>query len=201
MQLDFWFDPICPFTWNTSRWAVNAAGERDLEITWRPFSLAIKNGDSTPEQYREPVQFALGLVRVTQALIDAGQGQQVGDAYREWGRRIHQEQQHTFDVADSLVAAGIDPSFATAADDPSIDAAINASMDEALGLGGDDVGVPIIAWDHEGTRVGFFGPVVMAAPEGAEAGALWDLVVASAAFPELTELKRRRSGDLTLAQP
>ncbi len=74
--VDFWFDASCPWTWITSRWIVEVAGERDLDVVWHPFSLAVLNEDKDiPEGYRKHVEDArLG------AQVAAGVAAECGNA-------------------------------------------------------------------------------------------------------------------------
>lgn len=199
MALDFWFDPGCPWTWITSRWAVDVAEQRGMDIRWRLFSLGIKNGllgDEAPEGVPEPivrgVRFSHRALRVLEAVRQQDEAG-VGPLYAELGRRIHHDEQVDFDLAEALTATGLDPSLAAAADDESYDAAVESSMQEGLALVGDDVGVPILGFEaDDGGAVGFFGPIVSPAPTGKDALRLYDAVEAAATLPGFYELKRTR---------
>ncbi len=196
MKIDFWFDPICPWCWVTSRWITSIADERDLDITWRSISLKLKN-EITDEghPFFGPASFTHGLLRVTEAMRAGGDEALIGAAYREWGRRIHQNgERDPFDVAESLTAAGVDPAYAAAAGDDQWEAAVVAELDEGIGLVGADVGTPIIAVTFDdGRREAFFGPVITSVPEGDMALQLWDGLVALMEVPQLYELKRTRT--------
>jgi len=185
--VDFFFDPGCPWTWVTSRWLVEAATERDLTIHWRPYSLKVKHGDDRAEKHREREEASHRALRVIVALDEALGNDAVGAFYTERGYRVFGGE-GAEDLAGVLVAAGLDPAFAEAAEDTAHDPAIEASMEEAHQLAGDGSGSPIIS--IEGTGRGYFGPVLTAVP--ADAGALWDLVVGLTSIPELHELKRDR---------
>jgi hypothetical protein len=200
MQLNFWFDPACPWTWNTSRWATEVADRRsDVTITWRTFSLEAKNADvDLPDEIRHRVERSHRYLRVVEAARAAGHADRIGALYTELGRRIHHEDQIDLDIAAVLAAVGLPPGLAASADDPSLDTVIDESMREALDLAGDDVGVPIIGVPVGGGQTGFFGPIVLEAPTGVEALELFDLVLAAAAMPTFTELKRARNGDPVL---
>ena len=189
--VDFWFDPACPWTWVTSRWLVVAAEERDFTITWRPYSLKIKNGDGVPEQYRENVEQSHRALRVI-ARLAAEVGNDAVDAfYTERGHRFFDGDGTFPDLAEVLEAAGLDPAYAAAADDVAYDAAIQASMDHAHALAGDSNGSPILS--IRGTGRGFFGPLLTAVPDTKASTQLWDALETLFEIPELHELKRDRA--------
>lgn len=190
----FYFDPVCPWTWVTSRWLVEAAEQRDLTVTWLPYSLLIKNGDDVPEEYRSQVEVGHRALRVIVALGAAEGNAAVHAFYTELGHRLHGDDGDPA-LDATLTAAGLDASYASAADDERHDAAIEASMDDAHGLAGTGSGSPIIAL--AGTGRGFFGPVLTAVPSGDTAGVLWDHVAALSAIPEMHELKRDRAVEPT----
>ncbi len=191
----FFFDPVCPWTWMTSRWLVDAAEQTGATVEWHNLSLAVVNADrEIPEQYRAAVQASIKAHRVIAALLADGEQGLVGDFYTEWGRRAHHDgvEPSATLVAEVAGAVGADR-WAAAADDESWDAAIERSTAEGQELaGGDDVGSPVLAFGSP--RVGVFGPIVSPPPEGAAAVALLDQVVAAASNPAFFELKRGRTG-------
>lgn len=195
MTLDFWFDPICPFCWVTSRWVERVAPHRDLEVDWRPISLLYKNGiDDQPDHpYYPRAARTRDLLRVVEAARAAGHADRIGELYTEYGRFIHHRQELDFDVADVLDGLGLDPALAAALDDESWDVEIRAAMDEGLGLTGLDVGTPLLAFDGRDGRIGVFGPVIVDLPELDEALELWDGFVKMAENPTFFELKRTRN--------
>ena len=204
MKLTFWFDPACPWTWNTSRWITGVTAQRpEVEVDWRSFSLKIKNADVDLPDFIVPrITASHALLRVVEAARAAGHGDRVGALYTELGRRIHHEDELEFDVAEVLAALGLPVELAAAADDESLDPVIEASMGEALDLAGDDVGVPIIRFPGGDQPVGFFGPILIEVPTGDEALKLFDAVAAAASLPAFTELKRaRKSGPVLPAEP
>lgn len=189
MQVDIWVDPICPFCWMTSRWLVSVASDRDLDIRWRPISLLRKNGLGPGDAYYDHASATHRMLRVIVGAGDAA----AGDLYAAFGRHIHHEGATEVDIAGVLAELGLDAALAAAADDESFDAAIAASMDEALALVGDDVGTPIIAIDGPDGRVGLFGPVITRMGTHEECLRLWDGFVAMATAPGFFELKRTRT--------
>lgn len=195
MNVRFYFDPACPWCWLTSRWMTEeVAPHRDLDIDWRPISLAVRNeGRDIPEKYRKPSEWTFKLLRIVEALRADGKADQVGAFYTELGNRIHRDENRDFDAADALAAAGIDTSYASAFDDPGFDAAVRASTKEAEEIAGDDVGTPIIAYEVDGEWKGYFGPVIPAVVRGEDALRLWDGLSALIQTEGFYELKRTRT--------
>ena len=103
MNVRFYFDPICPWCWVTSRWLADVvAPERDLDIDWRSISLAVRNeGRDMPEEYREPTRRTFQMLRVAEALRADGHADQIGALYTEFGTRIHRDEQLDFDLAEA----------------------------------------------------------------------------------------------------
>lgn len=194
MKIDFWFDPICPWCWLTSRWVNVVTAERDLEVTWRPISLFLKNSPEPDDEYYEAILWTRNLLRVVEAVRAAGHEDRIGELYTRFGTHIHHEGNHDFHVADDLEALGLDPKLAGALDDDSFDTTIQAAMDDGLALTGQDVGTPLIAFDGtDGKRVGLFGPVISQVPTGDAALAAWDAFVTLAQTAGFWETKRDRS--------
>ena len=127
---DFYFDPMCPFAWVTSRWAIEVEQVRDVVFRWRVMSLAVLNaGKELPEQYQE---FMKSRVRVR---FGSSSPRRLGTAmrsscrYTELGNRIHVEGNTIPDaalVADAIAAAGLDADLIDAMDDESLDEAVLA---------------------------------------------------------------------------
>ncbi|MEJ7583639.1 MAG: DsbA family protein [Acidimicrobiales bacterium] len=195
MHVTVWFDPGCPWCWNTSRWLESLVTQRSLDIEWRPFSLGLKNmddNDDVSEQHQAAGRRNLRLLRLIEATRRAGHDDRIGDLYTELGRHIHHDDDPDVDPALAVGAIGLDPGLAQGTEDGTLDLVIRASMAEALALAGDDSGVPIVAFGSGPDRVGFFGPILTEVPTGAAAGALFDSLVGVATVPGFVELKRRR---------
>jgi hypothetical protein len=201
MDVSFYFDSMCPWTWMTSRWLVEVASQRDLDITWRTFSLAVLNeGQEYPPELLAavpdlPAKVALGkqILRIVEALREAGRNDDIGRFYTECGQRFHvaalpPERSH---LEEAAKAAHVDDQLA-AADDEGRDAVLRASIDEALDRAGPDVGSPVLALD--GNARGAFGPIVSPPPQGEDVGRLWDVLVTLHSMPEFLEVKRGRTG-------
>ncbi len=142
--VELFFDPGCAWTWVTSRWLVAAAAERDLHITWRPYSLKMKNGDAIAKDRRAPADASHGALRVVVALDASVGNEAVGRFYAERGYRAFGGD-GADDVAGTLTTAGLDAAFAGAAHDESLDGVIETSMKEAHRLAGDGSGSPILS--------------------------------------------------------
>jgi len=194
-QVDFWIDPGCPFCWATARWAVDEVmPHRDIEITWRPISLFVKNRPDPDSAYHEVTKFTHGLLRVLESVRSTDGNDGVFRLYWEFGSRIHHDEDRSFDPAKALAEVGLDETHAAAFDDDSWDDLILASMDEALELVGDDVGTPIIALENsDGARAGYFGPVISRVPSTDKSLAMWDALVAMTDVDSFFELKRTRT--------
>lgn len=190
----FWFDPGCPFCWLASKWVREVTEERELDVTWEPISLLLKNQPGDDNPWKDRMAWTHGLLRVVESVRAAEGNAAVGELYLELGRRIHHDQQAFFDATEALQTVGLDPVHAGAADDPRWDAEIERKMADAFEIVGTDVGTPIIAVRDDGRWTGLFGPVLSAPVEGKDAVQLWDNVVWLAALPQFYELKRSRSG-------
>lgn len=192
---DFWFDPLCPFAWISSRWILEVEQVRDVSVTWHVMSLAYLNQDKDiPDDYREMLRPAWGPVRVCIAAEQRHGREVLLGLYTAMGKRIHHEQQPISRemIAAAVAEVGLEPDLVDAMDDSSLDEAVAASHHEGMDQVGDEVGTPTIA--IEGAA--FFGPVLSKIPRGEEAGQLWDGCVAVAKVPYFYELKRSRTGEL-----
>lgn len=189
---EFWFDPLCPWAWMTSRWMMEVQQVRPVDVTWSVMSLAVLNeGRDLPENYRKMVDRAWGPVRVIIAAVEQYGDKVTKPLYDAMGTRIHLggEKDYAAVIVPALEEVGLDTSLARFADTDEHDEALRASHQRAIDLVGDDVGTPVISVEGET----FFGPVVTPAPKGEAAGRLWDGCVLVAGTPGFYELKRSRT--------
>ncbi|MBM6404248.1 DsbA family protein [Phycicoccus sp. CSK15P-2] len=188
---EFWFDPLCPWAWMTSRWMGEVQEVRDVHVTWSVMSLAVLNeGRDLPEEYAALMEQGWGPVRVVVAARREHGDDIVKPLYDALGTRIHHEQQeYPAAIAGALEELGLPAELADAATSDTYDEELRASHQRAIDLVGDDVGTPVVAVDG----VAFFGPVVTPAPKGEAAGLLWDGCVLVARTPGFYELKRSRT--------
>ena len=201
----YWFDPVCPFCWITSRWVKQVVELRPMSIEWRFISLRIINDERDyenefPSHYERSHAGGLRLLRVCAAARDAHGADVVGPLYsaigeayweveQEEARERREEVAWGDGVTDALAAAGLPTELAAAADDESWDDVISRESDEALSLTGRDVGTPIIQIGPP-DGLAFFGPVISRIPTPERALELWDHVVGLTKFPGFAELKR-----------
>jgi len=205
-DIHFYWDPVCPFAWMTSRWVEKVAAQKEYRVDYRFISLRILNAgvdyaEQFPPEYEQMHTAGLRMLRVA-ARARAEHGRQVmGDLYTALGTAVWDvdppESQEAFaatigsveHVRTALERIGLPADLADALDDESWDAEITAETDEALALTGRDVGTPIIQF-RPPDGLAFFGPVISRMPSDAEAVELWDHVVGLASFAGFAEMKR-----------
>jgi hypothetical protein len=193
-QVEFWFDPSCPWAWMTSRWVDEVAKYRDLDVTWSIMSLAVLNeNNDVPESYRSFFPRALRYTRLVAAVKELHGQEFVKPLYDALGTRIHPGGRKDVDavVAESLAEVGLPADLIQYSNTDEFDPQMRESHFDGINRVGQDVGTPVIAVNG----VAFFGPVISPAPKGEEAVALWDGTVAVASYPGFFEIKRTRTAD------
>jgi 2-hydroxychromene-2-carboxylate isomerase len=193
-DVDFHFDVMCPWAYQTSKWVRTASQQRDIHITWRFFSLEeVNREEGKKHPWERPWAYGWSLLRIAALLRRQPDGNDAVDRFYEAaGRALHEDGRkvHTPEgAAEVLTEAGLDPAAVERAiEDQSTHDEVRTDHQRVLDLGG--FGVPTLVLD--GTAP-LFGPVVTPAPEGEEAGRLWDLVAGWAEFPHLYELRRPKT--------
>ncbi len=195
-DVQFWFDPVCPWAWITSRWMLEVEKVRPVRTDWRIMSLAYLNlmqheGKGLTEEYQERMSRAWGPIRVCAAAAEHSGPEILGPLYTALGTRFHNaaRREDPAVITEALAEVGLPESLVKAATSTEYDEAIKRSHHEAFDDVGLDVGTPVM-------RIGghaIFGPVVTPAPKGEAAGRLWDGVVLVTETDGFFELKRTRN--------
>ena len=194
-DVQFWFDPLCPWAWITSRWMLEVEKVRPVRTEWRIMSLAYLNliqheGKGLSEEYLERMGKAWGPIRVVAAAAQQRGPGVLGPLYTAIGTRYHVQgrREDPQAIPEALAEVGLPADLASAAESIELDQVIKDSHNEAFDDVGLDVGTPVIR--IRGHAI--FGPVVTPAPRGEAAGLLWDGVALVTATDGFFELKRSR---------
>ncbi len=193
---DFWFDPLCPWAWITSRWMLEVEQVRDIHTEWHVMSLAILNAGRSElsDEYKARMARAKGPVRVCIAAEQMKGRDILLPLYTAIGNRFHLEQRGRAEgeaevvIEEALAELGLPASLAGAATSEEFDDLLEASHRAGMDPVGDQVGTPVI--HYNGSAI--FGPVVTPAPKGEAAGRLWDGVLLVTGTDGFFELKRTR---------
>jgi 2-hydroxychromene-2-carboxylate isomerase len=202
-DVEFFFDPICPWAWITSRFTIEVAEQRDLDIEWRFICLRIVNeekdyGKDFPQGYVNAHGGGRRMLRVAAAARDDGGNDAVAALYTALGEQLHtggrakeiREGDYSV-IGEAVELSGLPAALSAAADDEGYDAVLREETDAALARTGKDVGTPIITFAPGTDReASFFGPVIARIPRGDEALRIWDAVEMLASTPGFAELKR-----------
>jgi predicted DsbA family dithiol-disulfide isomerase len=193
MDVTYFFDPVCPFTWRTSRWLTAVAPERELTLHWRAFSLSILNShDDMPEEYRPMMVASSRALRLVEALRADRRDDAIAAFYTELGNRTHDAETMLSDeiVVQAAEAAGIEQPKAIL-DDESWDSSVRESHETAMKLAGPDIGSPVLHID--GATRGLHGPIIDVVPALPDGLAIWDATATLMKIDTFFEVKRGRS--------
>lgn len=197
---EFFFDPVCPWAWITSRWVKEVQAQRSYEVSWKFISLRFVNearGYGENSQYEQIHNAGLRALRVASAARAYGGNPAVDAYYSRLGRAVHNEGNREMLVGSAqdflarvLDEAGLPTDLARSLDETTHDELIRHETETALERTGRDVGTPIITFfPNTASAASLFGPVVPKIPRGEEALKLWDAVV-TIAGSGVAEIKR-----------
>ena len=189
--VDFWFDPLCPWAWMTSRWMEEVTRVRAVDVRWHVMSLAVLNEGNEEWADDHAGDSAWGPVRVIVAAAELHGEKYIKALYDAMGTRRHPggRSDTAAIIAESLAEVGLPAELAEHAGTDAFDRQLRASHAAGIALVGQDVGTPVVAING----VGFFGPVVTPAPTGEQAARLFDGLVLMTGVPGFYELKRTRT--------
>jgi len=193
-RVEFFFDPMCPWAYQASKWIREVQERAAIEIAWRFFSLEEINlvaGKKHP--WERAWSYGWSQMRVG-AWIRRESQDSIGRWYAAAGEAFHEHAVKTQDpdVHRELVSQiGFPGAVDAALDDPTTADEVRADHDEAVARYG-AFGVPVIVLPG-GHAV--FGPVVTPAPTGDAALHLWDLVLGWREFPRLYEMRHPKTAD------
>jgi predicted DsbA family dithiol-disulfide isomerase len=194
-SVDFWMDPLCPWSWLTARWLHEVQEQGRVDVTWHVMSLAILNeGQELPEEWRDFPGQSWQVSRATQAVLNEAPASYV-PFVMALGTRWHSEGRRDLDaiLAEAAAECGLPEAVVAVASTDALDEEVRLSHKQAVFLGGPDVGSPILGFHREdGEQVGFYGPVVSRVPTGEEAVRLFDATQTLATTSGFFELKRTR---------
>jgi len=193
-SVDFHFDPLCPYAYQTSKWIRAVREQIGIEISWRFFSLEeINRVEGKKHPWEREWTFGWSLMRIG-AMLRRTSMDDLDRWYERIGRALHEEglRPHRPEVArELLVELGLDPGVVDAAiaDDTTNDEVL---ADHRRVTGAAGYGVPTLFFgDHC-----LFGPVLVDPPLDEAAVRLWEAVTAWVEFPDLYELQQPKTREI-----
>lgn len=194
--VDFWFDPVCPYSWTASGWLHEVGQRRTLTLHHHVLSLYLLNQDRTDiaPEYRRNVEASRGPAKVATAVTTRCGPEALAAFYTAFGKRVFDvwrrpttAEYHEV-IAASLAEVGLPADLKDAMESEEYDEAMRTSHDGGVALVGSEVGTPITCIEG----VAFFGPVLNAIPRGEHALQVFEGVRMLAGYPQFFELKRTR---------
>ena len=188
------FDPLCPWTWRTSRWLIDVTGRLGLPLSYRAFELS--DGaplDAVPDQHRAGARASRSFLRVVEAAHARDDDEVIAAFYTSYGTAVHEgKASPSRELIEAALTEAGGRDYLAVLDDASLDIDVAAARRVAQVLSGDDAGSPVIVLSTGDGQRGFFGPVLAPIPTGGDADQLWQVVTGFAALTQVFEIKRRR---------
>ena len=191
-EVDFHFDVMCPYAYQTSLWIREVRDLNGLRINWRFFSLEeINRPEGKKHPWEREWSYGWSMMRIG-ALLRRSSMDDLDRWYALAGRALHVEgrKPHRPEVAKELLEElGLDPALVDQAmADATTGDEVLAEHNRVVDAGG--YGVPTLFFP-DGQCL--FGPVLIDPPTGPAALRLWEAVVAWTEFPHLYELQRPKT--------
>jgi len=189
--VDFWFDPISPWAWLTSRWLLDVQEVRPVKLVWHVLSMSVTgDGADVSEDKRARLDAARAPVRVALAVGEQFGQEQLGAFYTALGARIHvQNEDCGREVLEAaLDDVGLPAELADLGYTGDNDDDLHPALGEAIQLVSLESGSPVTKIDG----AAFSGPVFSPRPHGEEAGQIFDAIARLDAFSGFRELARAR---------
>jgi hypothetical protein len=193
--VDFWFDPVCPYSWIGSRWIPEVERQRPVRLRWHVMSLYLLNRGRNPDvSYVAYLEQVHGTARVATAVAVRHGSEALRDVYTAYGTQIFDHWRYA--EADECRAAmgaalrevTLPAGLVDAFDTPAYDDALARSHAAAIAPVGDEAGTPTI---HLGDTA-FYGPILNSIPRGEDALRVFDGARMLCGFDDFYELKRTR---------
>lgn len=197
--VDFHFDVMCPYAYQTSLWMREVRDRLGVEVTWRFFSLEeVNRAEGKKHPWEREWSYGWSMMRVG-ARLRRDDPALLDDWYARAGAALHVDgrKPHRPEVARHLLAEmGLDPGLVDEAiADPTTTDEVRAEHEAVLAGGG--WGVPTLHFPDSDDW--FFGPVLVEPPTGDAAVRLWELVCGWRELPHLYEVQRpKRPADIAL---
>ncbi len=163
-RVDFHFDVLCPYAYQTSKWIRDVRNQNDLEINWKFFSLEEVNRiEGKKHPWERDWSYGWSIMRIG-AILRRNNMDDLDRWYERSGRALHEEGMriHDRDVARRLLSElDLDPGVVDESiADQSTHDEIKADHNRVMDVGG--YGVPTLFFgDHA-----LFGPVLIDPPSG-----------------------------------
>ncbi len=199
-DVDLYLDPVCPFSWVTARWLLDAAQSTHTPVALRQMSLAVLNegqdANAADAKQRHMMERSTRLGRLFAAAVGERGPDAFAGLYDSIGRRIHvrRDELTPATIRDALAENGLEEGLAEALDDSSFDEAVRQAHGASQDALGDEAGSPIIAVDGRA----FSGPVLTRTPDARDGVRLLEAVLTMAGVPEFAALQRPYQGPPTI---
>ena len=204
-SVDFHFDVMCPYAYQTSKWIRDVRSQNGIEINWRFFSLEeVNRVEGKKHPWEREWSYGWSMLRIG-ALLRRTSMDDLDAWYERAGRALHEDghRPHQPDVARHLLQEiGLDPALVdrAIADETTHDD-VRTEHQKVIDSGG--YGVPTMYMQRaDGSEHCLFGPVLIDPPTGDAAIRLWNAVTAWVEFPQLYELQqpKQKHDEIAIAQ-